>query len=73
VHVEVGVDCAYAGDEVGLECPDCSFRRIASMDVRRYQLVLNIFLPEEFFHCRGGFIIHNLKFGVESSICKMLV
>jgi hypothetical protein len=68
-----GVECANASDEVGFECLYCSFRRVTSIDVGWDQLVLNVFFLEEFFHCRGGFIIHHLEFGVESSICKLFV
>ena len=57
----IGIACIQAGNEVVFISMYCSFRRIASMDIRRYQLVFYILFVEHIFHLVGTFAIKDVE------------
>jgi hypothetical protein len=65
VHWEGGVNCGDSGHKVFLESPDGAFRGVASMTVRRNQLIIDIIDVKKFFKAVDASLSRVWSFGLK--------
>jgi hypothetical protein len=72
VQWERGVNRGEPGHKVFLEIPDGAFRSVASMTVRRHQLVSDIIGCEE-IQGLGCLVVESLELWLETLDCELLI
>jgi hypothetical protein len=73
VHWEGGVNGGEPGHKVFLESSDGAFRGVASMTVRRNQLISNIIDGEEILQSGRCFVVESLELWFETFDCELLM
>ena len=68
---EVLVDAAQTSDEVVLKSANRALGRIATMDVGRHELKIDVFGAEEFLEDRRALIVEALELGAKASFAKL--
>jgi hypothetical protein len=73
VHWEEGVNLGEPGHKVFLESPDGAFGGVASMTVRRHQLISDIIDGEEILQSGRCLVVESLELWFETLDCELLM
>jgi hypothetical protein len=73
VHWEGGVNWGEPGHKVFLESPDVAFRSVASMAVRRNQLIIDILCGEEILQSGRRLVVESLELWFETFDRELLM
>ena len=73
MHGEILISGTPSCNEMIFGCANCPFGCVATMIVRRYELIVDLFVGHEVFECLGAFVIEPLQFGAATTFDETFV